>query len=288
MKLSIVIPVYNEERAIKSTIVQVKKVMSRISVSHEIIIVNDCSTDRTGEILADSKGIRLLKNPHNMGYGASLKNGIRNANGEWILITDADGTYPIKDIPRLLRYTKDYDMVVGSRTKKGVKIPLSRKPAKFMIKLLANFLTGKKIVDINSGLRVFKKSLALEFFHLFPSRFSFTSTITLAAFCNDYAVKYVPINYFKRVGKSSISPKDFTKFITLIFKIVMYFKPLKFFALPGVFLIILGIIWGIYQFSTTRNIAQFPLLLILSGIQIGFLGLLSDLIIKSRNKPNFK
>ncbi|MBW2967126.1 glycosyltransferase family 2 protein [Candidatus Woesearchaeota archaeon] len=282
MKLTILVPVYNEKSAISVTIRQIQKVMSGSSIKYEIITVDDGSIDGTEKILKGIKGIKTVTHPYNLGYGSSLKTGLRHAKGEWILITDADGTYPIKDIPKLLRYRHQYDMVVGARTKKGVKIPLSRRPAKWIIGGLASFLTGKKIPDLNSGFRLFRKDMAMEFYHLYPQGFSFTTTITLAAFTNNYTTKYVPINYYKRKGKSSIKPSDFIMFLALIFRIVMYFKPLKFFITPGLLLITLGVFWGIGQFITSDNIAQVPPLLILTGIQICFLGLLADLIIKSR------
>ena len=172
-------------------------------------------------------------------------------------------------------------MVVGARTGKNVSIPLFRLPAKWIIGKIANFMTGRKIEDVNSGLRVFNKQKALEFIKLYPSGFSFTTTITLAFLTNDYTIKYIPINYFKRQGKSSIRPiKDFIGFIALIFRVIMYFRPLKFFFIPGLFSICLGIIYGILQLKSSGGLGEFPILFILGGIMICYLGVTADMIVK--------
>lgn len=282
--LSIILPVYNEEKAVEETIKEIKEVMHTTKQDYEIIAVNDGSTDSTSDILKTVKDITLITNPYNLGYGASIKKGIKACKGDWILITDSDGTYPIKDIPRLLEHKKDYDMVVGARKGKDVNIPLLRRPAKMIISMLANFTSARKIPDLNSGFRIFKKSVALEFFNLFPSGFSFTSTITLAALSNDYSVKYVTIEYYKRKGKSSISPvKDFIGFITLILRMVVYFKPIKLFTLLALILALAGV--GILVYSKLyldRLLDITFIITILSALQIFLIGLIADLIVRKR------
>lgn len=278
---SIIIPVLNEEKAIAETIEKVKQAMTG-SVS-EIIVVNDGSTDKTGEILNQFNGLRVINHPYSLGYGASIKDGIKIAKYDWIVITDADGTYPIEDLPKLIKYTDTYDMVVGSRTGEKVKVPFFRRPAKKIITILANFLTGKKILDLNSGLRIFKKSIAIQFSHLFPSGFSLTTTLTLACLTNDFTVKYVPINYHKRQGKSSIRPlRDFFGFLSLVVRIIMYFNPLKFFLIPGIAIMTLGILAGIYTLAIQGNITDTTIILTVTGLQIIFIGLIADLIVRSR------
>lgn len=279
-KINILIPIYNEQSVVLDTIERIKKVMP----DSEIIAINDGSDDNTLKILKTINNIKIINHPYNLGYGASLKDGIKMATGKWIVITDADGTYPIEDIPKLVKYSDSYDMVVGARTGDKVHIPFFRRPAKWIIKVLASFLVGKKIPDINSGLRVFNKEKALEFMNLYPSGFSFTTTITLSFFTNDYTIKYIPINYFKRTGKSTIHPlKDFTGFIALIFRIIIFFKPIKFFIVPSLFLMTIGIVHGIYQIMTLpTGLGQLPVISILAALQIIFLGILADLIVKGR------
>jgi hypothetical protein len=131
-------------------------------------------------------------------------------------------------------------------------------------------------------MRVFDKSLALEFFHLFPQGFSFTTTITLAAMTNGYSVKYVPIDYYKRVGKSSMGPWNFFDFIALIVRIITYFRPFRFFVIPGFLLLLSGVAFGVYEAILINNLGEMPVLLFLTGLQILFMGLLADMIAKSR------
>ena len=281
--ISIVIPVYNEEKSVDVTISKIKEVIKKLDYDFEIIAVNDGSTDKSKSIFEKISGIKLISHPYNKGYGAALKTGIINSSGEWILITDADGTYPVEDIPKLLQKMDNYDMIVGSRTGKSVSIPFFRRPAKKIISMLANFMSGKRIPDLNSGFRLFKKDVAMEFFHLYPSKFSFTTTITLAFLTNDYTVKYVPVNYYKRKGKSTIHPMDFMNFIILIVRIITYFNPLKIFLPSGIFLFLVGF-FGDLLFLIFNNFSEpMPLsgiLAMLMGIQILFLGVLADLIVK--------
>ena len=220
-------------------------------------------------------------------YGEHVKKGLKKASGEFIIITDADGTYPIQDIPKLIKYTKHFDMVVGSRTGKNVNVPLIRRPPKFILGLLANFLAGRKIPDINSGLRVFKKDVAMEFFHMYPSGFSFTTTITLACLTNNYSVKYIPIDYYKRKGKSSISPFDFFTFIGLMFRVIMYFNPLKILTPLSIIFLILGVLRGIRDYFATDALGTLTLMLFLMAFQTFILGIIADIIIKAKsNKQN--
>ena len=168
--ITAIIPAYNEEFSIKETIEKLNKMTA--GLKKEIIVVNDGSSDGTGKILGNIKEIRVIGHEKNKGYGASIKDGILQAKGEWILIIDADGTYPTESIPTLLRYIKDYDMVVGARIGRNVNIQFVRKPAKWLISKFANYICQEKIPDLNSGLRIFKKEIALRFFELFPDGFS--------------------------------------------------------------------------------------------------------------------
>lgn len=280
INLSIIIPIYNEAEAVKDTIERIQKLPLK-EHKLEIIAVNDGSTDDTLNILKTINGIKIVDVPYNIGYSASIKRGMLHAQGDWIAITDADGTYPVEQIPVLLEDIPRYDMVVGSRTGKNVSIPFFRKPAKWIIGKLANFMAGRKIPDINSGLRIFNKSKAMEFMKLYPSGFSFTTTITLAFMTRDYTVKYIPINYFKRKGVSTIRPiKDFVGFITLIFRIIMYFKPLKFFLIPSALFTIIGIAYAIYQIKQFSGIGDFPVLMIMIAIQTMLMGVLADSLSK--------
>jgi len=281
--LSVVIPAYNEEEGILKVVEELKLVLDNANQPYEIIVVDDGSTDNTAKIVEKIENTRLIQHVHNKGYGVALKTGIKSASGDFILITDADGSYPTKDVPRLLEQVEQYDMVVGARTGKDVNIQLYRKPAKWFLSRLANYLSGTKIPDLNSGMRIFRKEAVMRFFDILPSGFSFTTTLTLAHLSNDYNIKYVPIDYHKRAGKSKIKPlSDGFNFIMLIVRTTTCFNPLKVFFPTSIVLFIFGFGVLLYQLIVQRNVAELSVMLILAAFQIAFLGLLADLIVRKR------
>lgn len=286
MNLSIVVPVYNEEKVIQSTINFINETLKKSNIEkYEIIVVNDGSTDDTSSVLLNNEiDCVVVNHENNKGYGASLKTGVKVAKFEIIATIDADGTYPIDKIPELFNYMKVYDMVVGARTGKNVKIPLSRKPAKWFINKLANFLTGTKIPDINSGLRFFKKNECLKYFKILPSGFSFSTTITLAMITNEKKVKFIPINYDKRIGKSKIKPiRDTINFIILIIRTVLYFNPLKVFVSMSFFLFFLSFLVLLLSYFLLHKILDATVSIIfLTGVQMLAIGMIADIIDKQK------
>ncbi|MBW2996333.1 glycosyltransferase family 2 protein [Candidatus Woesearchaeota archaeon] len=281
VKISIIIPVYNEEASVYSVINKIKEVTDD---NFEIIVVDDHSKDRSKEYLEAIKGIRIISHPVNKGYGASLKTGINASKGEYLLITDSDGTYPVEDIPKLVKFIPKYDMVVGARVGRKVKIPLLRKPAKWFLKHFSSYIASYKIPDLNSGLRIFKKKIVLDHWNLFPEKFSFTSTLTMLCHTKGYNVKYIPINYYKRKGKSTIHPiKDFIGFTKLLMKLSLFFNPLQIFIpcaillfLSGCFILLLGLTLFNRFYDTTF------IMISLSAVQIFFFGLIAELVIRKK------
>jgi glycosyltransferase involved in cell wall biosynthesis len=281
--LSVLIPAYNEEESIAGTVEAIRKHASCVR-ELEIIVINDGSKDRTGEI-ARTLPVTLIEHEINTGYGSGLKDGLQAAKHEFIMIADADGTYPLEDTPRLLEEAQQYAMIVGARTGAVVKVPPLRKPGKWIITRLAEYLSQRKIPDLNSGFRIFRKDVALRYLSLYPDGFSFTTTITLAMLTNHYKVKFVPINYHRRVGQSSIKPiRDFTNFTILIIRICAYFKPLNVFVPPALVLILAGIIkgaidyFGVLDPLAAGHLGLLSIVLALTGVQMLFIGLLADLI----------
>ncbi len=282
--VTVLVPAYNEELSIKETILRLQRVLNAIDAVSEIIIVNDGSTDDTSLIVKKISNVKLIEHAGNRGYGASLKTGLKAARGEWVLIVDADGTYPIEDFPRFWKERTGYDMVVGARDPKSQHISWTRKPGKMVLSFLANYLVGKKIPDLNSGMRLFKKELAMEFYHLYPQGFSFTITITLASLVNNYEVKYIPIHYSTRQGKSKMNViRDGLNFIGLILRVITYFNPSKLLLPLGTFLILLGVIVAWYSLTFLGRFMDATVtLLILGGIQVFIFSILAQLIVKTR------
>ncbi|MBN2458142.1 glycosyltransferase family 2 protein [Candidatus Woesearchaeota archaeon] len=279
---SVVIPVFNEEASIKETVEKLRKVLDSTGKDYEIIIINDCSTDRTAKIIERIDGIEIITHTINKGYGYSLKDGIRKARYETIVMTDGDGTYPCSPIPEMLELSKGHEIVSGMRVGKGAKIPLLRRPAKFILTQLANFLVGMKIPDLNCGLRVIKKSDVTRYFRILPDRFSFTTTHLLSCIADSGRIRFVKIEYYKRAGKSTIHPvKDFLRFINIIFKEGLLINPIKFFSLISGLFVLLAILVFIYSMAFLGEIMDISIVVLFVGaVQIFLFGMLADLIIR--------
>jgi glycosyltransferase involved in cell wall biosynthesis len=283
--VSIVIPAYNEEGAIEDGVRGVLDVMDNSELEYELIVVDDGSSDNTSEILSAMTGIVLISIPENRGYGASLKTGIRRSKFDLIVITDADGTYPSERIPDLIEECRRYDMVVGARIGEHVHIPMIRRPAKWVLGKISSYLAGRRIPDLNSGLRVMRKDLVQRFEHLLPSGFSFTTTITLASLCSSSLVKYVPIDYYPRIGESKIKAKHTLDFLILIIRTIVYFNPLKVFIPVGGAIFVLGFTKFIYDVYI-GNFSETALLGFIGAVLIWGVGLLSDQISRVALRPN--
>jgi glycosyltransferase involved in cell wall biosynthesis len=279
MELSAVVPVLNEEASIVGVISAIKTALEGNCETYEIIVVDDGSTDRTHELVV-SQGVKVIRHTTNRGYGESLKAGIKQSQYEWIMITDGDGTYPVEQIPLFLKFAGEYDMVIGARTGDKVHVPFVRRPAKWFLTRLASFLAGRKIPDLNSGLRIFRKDLCLEFSHLFPQGFSFTSTLTMAFLTHGYHVKYIPIDYYKRTGVSSIRAYDFVNFNKLLLRLTLFFNPLKLFGLISFVLFLLAMfVFFFSKFYLKRVMDISTIVILMSSLQVFLFGLLAELVI---------
>ncbi len=283
LSLSVVIPAYNEEGAVAETIDEIRDAMEPTGVPYEIIVVDDGSEDNTREA-AKATGVRVEYNQMNSGYGATLKRGVKAAQYEYVAIIDADGTYPAHYLPDMLEKCRDLDMVVGDRGAAMKNVPLIRKPPKFVLNKLASFLAERKLNDLNSGLRVFRKSELIPFLPLLPQNFSFTTTITLCMSCNNKRMIYTPIEYRRRVGKSKIKPMDFINFIILIMRAITLFNPLRIFIPLGLVFFLLGTFKLVYDLSQW-NLSETAIFSFLAAILIWSLGLIADMISRLHLRP---
>lgn len=235
--ISIVIPALNEEDAISETVNSLKETLERAELfPYEIIVVDDGSSDQTAR-LAREAGAVVVTHPHNVGYGRSLKDGIRVAAYEMIVISDADGTYPIDTIPMLVKtYQQGYDMVVGARTGAHYRESILKLPLRKILKLIVEFTAGREIPDINSGLRIFNRDMVMLYFNHLCDTFSFTTSMTLAYMMNGRFVHYIPIEYFERQGKTKVRLfRDSLRTLQYIIEASVYYNPLKIFVLFSFF-----------------------------------------------------
>lgn len=231
--LSWVVPAYNEEGAIISTLERLRAVLSTLDMKWEIIVVNDGSRDATRAQAESVEGVHVVSHPINIGYGSAIKSGIRAARYHWVGIVDADGTYEIEELSQLIGKMKDgFDMVVAARKNVlSMDKPIKRLARRTLIGFL-NLVIGASIIDPNSGFRIFKKSLAERFFPFLCNTFSFTTSITVFALGQRHFVSYVPLQYFPRTGKSKVRHgRDSIRMLQLVLQGITFFNPLKFYLM---------------------------------------------------------
>ena len=254
--ISIILPAYNEEKAIKQSIDKINEVMNRIKkYPYEVIVIDDGSYDKTYEH-AKKTNAKVIKNPHNLGYGISLKKCIEAAKYETLIICDADLSYPVDAIPDLIKKKEEgYDMVVGQRTGKFYKESPIKFPFRIILRFLVEYVAERKIPDINSGLRIFDKGLAMKYFSHLCDTFSFTTSLTLAYMMNGKFVHYIPIKYFKREGTTKVKLlRDSIRTFQYIIEAVIFYNPMKMFMLLSFFLIIIGFFLLLFGAFTSLNI----------------------------------
>jgi|SRR6185437_4149820 len=243
--ISIVIPAYNEENSIAETVAACTKLLSEVgNAESEVVVIDDGSTDNTF-FIAKEAGAVAVKHPHNIGYGRSLKDGITVAKNDIIVITDADGTYPLNRIPDLINeYSQGFNMVVGARTGKHYDESFFKKIYRKILKRLVEYTAGRKIADINSGLRIFSRKEIMPYFKSLCDTFSFTTSVTLAYMMTGKFVKYMPIDYHKRVGKTKVKLfRDALRTLQFIVEAILYYNPLKIFILFSIGLITLSVLF---------------------------------------------
>ncbi|MBI2871178.1 MAG: glycosyltransferase family 2 protein [Candidatus Omnitrophica bacterium] len=279
-KATILIPAFNEEEAIPPVIEAVRRAMDSSRIPYEVLVVDDGSTDSTRE-KALAAGARVISLETNRGTGAARTRGILKAEGECIAMLDADGSYPADRLPELIRGLEACDMTVGARTTEAGTLKFLRAPVKALIKGLAEYMMRRRIPDLNTGMRAFRKKTALRFLYLLPDTHSWVSTITLAYLANGLDVRYMPISYHKRIGRSSFHPlRDTYNMVSLSARTVMYFFPLRVF-LPLAFLLAgAGVAKSLYSyFVSVGRLQQSDIVILLTAVMVTAVGLLADLIV---------
>lgn len=288
LSVTFVVPVYNEEREVANAARKLKELAGRLKGRTQIIFVNDGSRDKTAEILAGITGVDVFHHQVNLGYGAALKTGLNQAKNDWLAIVDCDGTYPIDQLEDLIREAQNpmMHMVVGAR-----KINFSwdqpfHKLARWILRRMVKTLTGQMVPDLNSGMRIFRRDLYLQFRHLLPMGFSFTTTITVASLYQGYWVKYIPIPYGERTGRSHIRPvRDFLGFVMLITRLASYFEPLRFFLPISMTTFGIALLKSFRDIIVTGRIGSLAVILVFFSLQTFLTGVIADIVVRRSMMP---
>jgi glycosyltransferase involved in cell wall biosynthesis len=291
LDVTVVLPCYNEQDHVLVELERIAKAMDASPYSYELLAIDDASSDGTLKVLTDAQDrfpqMRLLAFHRNGGSGTARRIGTAEARGRIVVWTDADMTYPNERIPEFVQYLDDrprVDQVVGARTSEQGTVKFLRVPAKWTIRKVAEGLAGVKIPDLNSGMRAFRRDVSLPYLRLLPPGFSCVTTLTMSFLSNQHTVDYLPIEYSKRAGTSKFHfVRDAYRYILQVLRMVMYFNPIKVLMPLAFTLFGIGAIKAIvdvirYQFHVTTN----AVLLIVTGLIIGAVALLADLIVRSR------
>lgn len=281
MNISVVIPAYNEGMSINRVIHDIRTSMEQNKTieNYEIVVVDDGSTDNTQEQIKKSEVV-LITHRYRMGYGASLKDGIINAQYDYIFMVDADDVFPIETVNELLPLMDSCAMAVASRKKCASPVDLPRRFTLWILREIVFLLTGRRIPDLNSGMRIFKKELIKKYFPVISDGFSFTTTLTVAFLSEGLPIEYIPVTCrTRKYGKSKIRPlSDLLGFVITILRTIMYFNPLSLFLRLSVLLglaLSISVCLDIFVF---KNLSDATVILFVSLFFFFFTGLLADLI----------
>jgi glycosyltransferase involved in cell wall biosynthesis len=289
--VTIVLPCFNEQDHVLLEVDRITEAMDATDYAYELLVIDDASTDGTLDVLREAAPrfphLRLMPFRRNGGSGTARRIGTTEARGEIVVWTDADMTYPNERIPEfveMLRTDPSIDQVVGARTSEEGSHKLLRVPAKWLIRKIAETLSNSTIPDLNSGLRAFRRSVALPYMRLLPPGFSCVTTLTLAFLSNQHDIRYEPISYAKRAGTSKFKfVRDAYRYILQVLRMVMYFNPLKVLMPLALWLLVIAIAKGVYDLvAHPVRFATNTVLLFVTAMLIGCVALLADLIVRSR------
>lgn len=284
--VTVVLPVFNESEHLEEEVIRIRKSLEASQYSHEILVVDDGSTDGSGELAERLEGVRVMRFSTNRGAGSARKYGTMAARGDVVVWTDVDMTYPNDEIPVLIANLDGFDQVVGARTSEEGTIKLLRRPAKWFIRRLASYLSRFEIPDLNSGFRAFRRDVADQFLYLLPRGFSCVTTLTMAFLSNGYSIRYVPIDYAPRSGNSKFHWwKDTRRYLLQVIRMVLMHEPIRFFGPPAFLLGIIGsgkLVFDLFDKGfriATNTVVILGLTLALAGI-----GLITDLLVQLNKK----
>jgi glycosyltransferase involved in cell wall biosynthesis len=277
-KISIIIPAFNEAENIGNVINSIIECYP----GAEIIVINDGSTDNTASE-AKKAGAFVYNHPCNIGNGAAIKAGIRQASGNILILMDGDGQHDPEDIKEFLKYMQDYDMVVGAR-RSDQHASWRRAIGNWFYNRLASYVAKFPIKDLTSGFRAIKADVALSFLYFLPNTYSYPTTLTLGVLRSGLSLKYVPIRLQKRKsGKSNINLlSDGIRFFLIITKICTLYSPFRVFLPVSFITFIIGVLYYLYTFITAGRFTNMGVLLFTTSVIIFMLGIISEQISQLR------
>lgn len=281
-KISVIIPAYNEENGIGNVVAK----LQGIPLVGEIIVVDDGSSDATRE-KALEQGAKVITHESNCGYGASLKTGILNSKNELVAFIDADGQHDPDDLVAMNKYISNHDMISGARGR-GSHSPLWRQPGKKFISILANYLAGYKIPDLNCGLRLVRKTTILPYLKIFPNKFSFSTTSTVFFIKDGLRIKFIPIQAQKRIGESSLKVRHGFDTIILVMRMITLFEPLKIFLPISLSVFAIGFVYALNELIVENKFGATSLFLGIASLLFFFFGLIADQIATIRKELKHK
>jgi glycosyltransferase involved in cell wall biosynthesis len=282
IEISIILPAYHEEQGIAPLLERIREVMAQLGRPWEVLVVDDGSTDGTAA-RARQAGAKVISHPYNIGNGAAVKTGIREARGRIIVMMDADGQHDPSDIARLLEQIGPYDMVVGARTKES-ETSLHRDLANKVYNWFASYICNRRIVDLTSGFRAIKADAARAFLYLLPNTYSYPTTLTLSIVRSGRSLRYIPVRTVRRVGRSKIRLlRDGTRFFFIIMKIATLFSPMKVFLPVSALMFFTGVGYGLIRiFFFGGRYGPTSAMLITMAVVVFMVGLVSEQIAQLR------
>ena len=278
-KLTIIVPVYNEEISLKIFLPTLIKFVD--DNKFKVIIVNDGSTDGTNSIiesLNQEQVFKYVKHKKNKGYGAALKTGLELAETEYVVTVDADGQHLLEDVLKLKEkiLESDADLVIGSRVNNRGSEPI-KKFGKFIIRNLSKVLIQNQINDLNAGMKMMRTNLAKRYIKICPDTFAFSDVITLIFISEKNVVLEEPIEVIQRQnGKSKITFNTAFETILEIINITVLFNPLRVFLPLTFFFLILGFGWSLKIVLEGNGVSVGGSLLIVLGILCFLIGLVAE------------
>jgi len=276
--LTVIIPALNEAAHLKNVLTELRHDCG--DIVETIVVVDDGSSDDTSRVAAQD-GATVIRHPANLGYGASLKTGLRHASTTHVATFDADGQHRASDLRKLWDARHGSAMIIGAR-QRLIHSPLWRMPGKWLLGIIAAYLVKRPIPDLNSGMRVITRDVAMRYAHLCPRGFSMSTTLTMAVMSRGWPVTFVPIDVRPRQGHSTVTVATGLETIVLLLRIICLFNPLRLFVPAAAIVALIGIAWGIPYAAAGRGVSVGSMLAIVTATLLFSLGLICDQVSQLR------